>query len=383
MQRIFIVFMVHMLGYKANSSGKEFVYGNNSNSGESILASGISMLRTRKYDAALHNFAVCIRSTACSSAEKIKSSTLRARIHQALGRLGNGMRDAKRAERFRFKGNFSQDQISVPKRLFQQLKQMRQIRTKAFAALAVGDYFKCMKLFTRLITKMGAVEANEYYIGRARCALKIRQYKGVSSNAIRVLSSDPYNADAMFLLSSAMYQLIGNVDAAIINLRFCVTFVSPEDAQECGRLLRRLMPIAGLLANAQKAQNMRQFKHAVKIFQVLLHAPHVTQVQQSVPLTTFVWTELCATGLQHVHKLCSVDPNASELGTPYLNRTRSTHRLDPHQWHHVISTNFSSMLISHCSKAITAKATGPNEPTLVEPVSHVSELECCFLHLFI
>ena len=65
---------------------------------------------------------------------------------------------------------------------------------------------QCYNLFTQLIVDKGAVEALAYYLGRARCALYMQQYKGVSANAVRVLSSDPYCAEAMVLLATAMFE---------------------------------------------------------------------------------------------------------------------------------------------------------------------------------
>lgn len=157
---------------------------------------------------------------------------------------------------------------------------------------------QCYNLFTQLIVDKGAVEALAYYLGRARCALYMQQYKGVSANAVRVLSSDPYCAEAMVLLATAMFELIGNVDAAITNLRFCVTVVSPEDTRMCGQLLRTYSPIARLLHLAESSLVAKNFEHAMATLRSLFRGSHAATLARSAPLTGRAHVNLCVSGLR-------------------------------------------------------------------------------------
>lgn len=187
---------------------------------------------------------------------------------------------------------------------------------KAFTALAVGDYILCYNLFTQLIVDKGAVEALAYYLGRARCALHMQQYKGVSANAVRVLSSDPYSAEAIVLLATAMFELIGNVNAAIINLRFCVTVVSPEDTHMCGQLLRRYSPIAQLLQVVESFLVAKSFGNAMATLRTLLQGSHAGTLARSAPLTSRVQVDLCVSGLR---ALCQVSQREADERVNEIN----------------------------------------------------------------
>ena len=60
-----------------------------------FLTRARSALRQWKFAASLHHLAQCIRATNATRGEKLEASTLRARIHQAVGQILAGMRDAK------------------------------------------------------------------------------------------------------------------------------------------------------------------------------------------------------------------------------------------------------------------------------------------------
>lgn len=60
-----------------------------------FLTHARSALRQWKFGAALHYLAQCIRATNATRVHKLEASILRARIHQTVGQILPGMRDAK------------------------------------------------------------------------------------------------------------------------------------------------------------------------------------------------------------------------------------------------------------------------------------------------
>ena len=84
------------VGATPNAPAKEtgnntFIRGNTS----IFLTRARSALRQWKFGASLHYLAQCIRSANATRGEKLEASTLRARVHQAVGQLRAGMKDAK------------------------------------------------------------------------------------------------------------------------------------------------------------------------------------------------------------------------------------------------------------------------------------------------
>ena len=60
-----------------------------------FLTQARSALRQWKFGASLHYLAQCIRSSNATRGEKLEASTLRARVHQTVGQILAGMKDAK------------------------------------------------------------------------------------------------------------------------------------------------------------------------------------------------------------------------------------------------------------------------------------------------
>jgi len=96
---------------------------------------------------------------------------------------------------------------------------------QGLTAHAMGNYVEAANHFTAALDV--AKHSTFLHLLRADCGLRLDNYMLVRYDTTMVLQQDPASARALALLGRALFDIVGQVDAATSNLRHCLRYNSP------------------------------------------------------------------------------------------------------------------------------------------------------------
>jgi len=225
---------------------------------DDLVSQAKQMMYTRRFAEAIRLLDSDLNTTVSASTAPYEARSLRAQLHTLSGSFNDALSDLKRLRRAvkGRKGGRSKDQAKYDS-LTSSIKRIRGLMKEQKAAImehAMGRYHASMVHLGR------ALESARYgeflHLMRADCAVEVGHYPMAKFDTGMVLQASPTHPRALFLLAKAMFETLGNIEAALSNLGRCLRFLSPGPPgfAECDGLHRKLTKVLALHSEAVQLQ---------------------------------------------------------------------------------------------------------------------------------
>lgn len=173
--------------------------------------------------------------------ESTEARWLRARIHLLLGNYKYSRKD------FNMLNKITSSERENLTSIWRDLEDSEAAYDQGMTAHALGNWESSVVHLSKALTV--AKESTSALLLRAESFLGLGDFGGVKHDCGLVLRSQPHNPKALALLSRAVYEILGKLDAALACLRLCMRI--PDGFRECSDLFDRLTEIAELDSQAK------------------------------------------------------------------------------------------------------------------------------------